>query len=400
MLLCCGFVYREDKIVEYSQYRELEISEIGVGCYGLGGAYGPVDEDGYKEVLRKAYESGVNLFDTAEAYGEGAERILGDVLEPFRGEVYISTKVGGKKDIESPLSYKHVKQACHKSLERLQTDYIDVYFIHFDDPDTPVSETLRALDDLRSEGKIRHYGVSHLPIQRIREYLEKGDVSFCLMELSPVARKSTEELLPLCRKYGVKGMAFSITGRGILTGKIRKNEGFKEGDIRKLDPQFKKARFDSAMKITERLQDLGDKYNKTSTQVAINWVLSQEGIISGLTGASSKEHLDENLGGSGWRMKKEDLEELEIFLESEDKKLAKKEPELIKEILTGELPAEDLKALHDLIYAIEASIDQGMAEEKELTPVARELLEFRKSEGDIEKNRLEQSRNKLKEIIL
>lgn len=364
-----------------------------MGCYGLSGAYGPVDKEQYKDVLQYAFESGVTLFDTAEAYGEDAERILGDALNPFRNEVHLSTK------IKPPLSYQAVKESCKESLKRLQTDCLDIYFVHFDDPATPVDETIEALSDLRTEGKIKQYGISHLPPQRVEEYLEKGDVSFCMMELSAVARRSREKSLPLCRKHGAKAIAFSVTGRGILTGKFRKNEKFEKGDMRNLDPLFKKARFDSAMRITEKLKALGEKYDKTSTQIGINWVLSHENVISALTGPSSKEHLEENLGGSGWKMEDEDLEELEEFLEKEDEKLTEKESEIIKEILSNDLPEDEDKAFHDLIYAMEASMDQDMGEEKKMTPIAQELMSLRKSERGIEKKKLKEIQEKIKELV-
>lgn len=307
--------------------------------------------------------------------------------------MYIATKV------KPPLSFHAVKESCEQSLKRLQKDQIDIYFVHSNDPATPVRETIAALEDLRSSGSIKHYGISHLPTERVNEYLEKGDVAFCLMELSAVARKSRKELLPLCQKQEAKAIAFSVMGRGILTGKFRQNEKFERGDIRNIDLLFKKVRFVSAMRITEKLEEIGEKYDKTSTQVAINWVLSHKNVISALTGPSSKEHLEENVGGAGWEMKAEDVAELEACLEKEDEILAEKEPEIIHEIMHSELPSAEEKAFNDLVYVIEASIHQDMEEEKAMIPVFRELSSLRKGKSGIEREKLKESKEKIKRIL-
>ncbi|MEF8832631.1 MAG: aldo/keto reductase [Candidatus Thermoplasmatota archaeon] len=254
-------------------------------------------------------------------------------------------------------------------MKRLNTEYIDIYLVHFDDPDTPVKETVEALDDLKDEGKINHYGVSHLPPEGVEKYLKEGDVSFCLVELSAVSRHDRKKLLPLCDEYGSKAIAFSVTGRGILTGKIDKNTEFDSGDIRKMDPLFKKERFRSALRIEEKLERVGKKYDRTSTQVAINWVLAQENIISALKGTSSKEHLEENVEASGWDLKKDDLKEIESFLDKEDKILKEKEPKIINNILKDRLSKEIEQAFNDLVYVMEVSIDRGMAKEKEIVPI-------------------------------
>jgi len=272
--------------MRYRSHNDLEVSEVGMGCYALSGSYGSVNPEKYKSVLNHALDLGINLFDTAATYGEEAEKLLGEVVSPIREDVVLSTKIGMGEDGKTSLAYEDVKNACEDSLDRLSTDYIDIYLVHFDDPETPVKETVKALEDLKQEGKIRHYGVSHLPTERVKEYLKKGDVSFCLMELSAVSRQSRKKLLPLCQEFGAKAIAFSVTGRGVLSGKINEDTEFDPSDIRKMDPLFKKERFKSALRISKKLEEIGKKYEKTSTQVAINWVLSQEGVVSALTGPS------------------------------------------------------------------------------------------------------------------
>ncbi|MBS3782165.1 MAG: aldo/keto reductase [Candidatus Thermoplasmatota archaeon] len=386
--------------MKYRSYKGLDISEVGMGCYALSGSYGSVDLENYKSVLNHALDLGINLFDTAATYGDEAEKILGEVITPVREDVIISTKIGMGDDGRPSLAYDDVKSACKNSLSRLNIDYIDIYLVHFDDPNTEVKETVHALEDLRNEGKIKHYGVSHLPAERVKEYLEEGDVSFCLMELSAVSRQSRKELLPLCQKYGTKAIAFSVTGRGILSGKIDEDSEFAPGDIRKMDPLFKKERFKSALRITEKLKEIGKKYDKTSTQVAINWVLSQDGVISALTGPSSKEHLEENVDSSSWNLKEADLREIESFLDKEEEMLEEKEPEIINEILKDGLPEKIEQAFNDLVYVMEVSIDRGMVEEKKIVPIFQELIGKKKGDEDLTYDQLEDIRRKVKGLIV
>ncbi len=376
-----------------------KISELGMGCYALSGAYGEVDKRKFQATLNHAESLGINYFDTAETYGEEAERILGEVIKPYRDDVVLSTKIGASpKNEKPPLSRENVKASCERSLERLQTDHIDIYFVHFDDPKTEVSETVEALDELKEEDKIKRYGVSHLPTKRIEEYLKEGNVSFCMMELSAAARESRKELLPLCRDHDAKAIAFSVTGRGILTGRFDGTETFDKKDLRDIDPLFKKERFSSSLRVAEKLEEIGEKYDKTPVQVAINWVLSQEGVISALTGTSSKDHLEENAGGAGWRLEKSDLDYLESFLEKEDEVLERKEDEIIKEVLNTE-PSDDLEeAFNDLVYVMEVSGSRGIVDESEIEPIFRKLYSLHKG-GDLDHPKIKDAQERLKEVI-
>ncbi len=387
------------RYLNYDKYEGKELSEIGMGCYALGGAYGSVNSKRYKEVLERAYDLGVNLFDTADTYGPKAEEILGETVSPFREEINISTKVGVKEGYEADLSYDSVVSACEESLERLDTSYIDFYFVHFDDPDTPVEETVGALEDLKTDGKIDNYGLSHLPIERVKEYVEKGDITISMLELSAVARDSKRELLPFYKKKDIGAFAFSVTGRGILTGRFDEKPEFEPGDIRNMDPLFKYTRFESALRIADKMEDVGGKYDKSSVQVAINWVINQDGIINALTGPSSVEHLEENVGGSGWYLYEEDLEELNSFIDDEEERLEKIEPKLVKKILTGELSEDTETAFNDLVYAMETSITRDMVNEGKIMPIFQKLMSQRKSEKGLTRKGLKSFQKEIKNTI-
>ena len=361
--------------MEYREHDGFRISEVGVGCYGLSGAYGSKDPEEFKRMIRCAYELGVNFFDTAEAYGD-AERVLGEAVGPFRDEVYIATKVGLREGIKPCLSRAYVQRGCEESLKRLGTDYIDLYQVHFDDPETPVEETIEVLEGLVRAGKVRRYGIGHLPVERVELYYNLGNVFSVLMELSAVARESRERLLPLCRSHGVGAIAFSVTGRGLLTG-IRKRPQFEPGDIRNIDPLFQRERFQSGLRVATKLAELGEGYGKTSAQVAIAWVLAQPGVICALTGPSTVAHLEENVGGSGWQLASEDLEELEAFLKRENAWLEKEQRASVASILQGPLPHDSSQAFTDVIYVIETALALGLTTEEEILPLFRELYGLR-----------------------
>jgi len=384
--------------MEYRKLDGREISEIGTGCYPLSGAYGSVDNSAYEKVLKRAVELGINFFDTADTYGPKAEEILGRVVKPHREEIVIQTKVGITQGNKPDLSYDSVYSACEKSLERLQTSYIDYYLIHFSDPETPVKETISAMKDLKDDGMIRGYGVGHISFEELQEYHEKGKLSTAMMELSPVERGARERLLPFCEKNGINGIAFSITGRGMMTGKFREEPDFEKGDIRNIDPLFKHARFQSALRVLDKFEDLAERHDKTPVQIAINWVLNQKGIKCALTGPSSKEHLEENIGGSGYDLYQEDLEELEMFFKEEDERLKKEELGVIKNILKQEAKRRDpSEFISDLVYAIESSIKYDIVDEKEVIPLFRRVLAMR---GDPDMGSLREIQKELRDIIL
>jgi len=385
--------------LRYNRFQGKEISEVGMGCYALSGAYGPVDRKVYKKVLEHAAQQGINFFDTADTYGPKAEQILGEVVSPIREEVILQTKVGIKEGSKPDLSYDAVMSACEDSLERLDTSYIDYYLVHFADPETSVEETVGAMKDLKTDGKIDGYGVSHIGLDEIRKYSKAGNISIAMMEFNAVSRKAKEELLPFCIKKDIGAVAFSVTGRGILTGKYSTGTHPEKAGIKSIDPLFKHAKLQSALRIVDRLKEIGRKYDKTPVQTAIRWVLSQEDIICALTGPSSKDHLDENLGGSGWEFYEEDLKELEEYLEEEEKWLNQKEPQVIRTLLTSSLNQDLQKAYSDMIYVIETSVQHSLTDEKEIMPTFQKLWSMKSSEDGITKEKIQKIQEELRNIL-
>lgn len=384
--------------MKYRKHRNLKLSEIGVGCYALSGAYGSVDVKRFQQMIHRAYELGVNFFDTAEAYGD-AEKYLGQVVQSFREDIIIATKVGVREGIRPNLSKEYIFKACDRSLRQLQTDYIDLYQVHFDDPDTPVNETVETLEELVREGKIRYYGIGHLPLHRVMSYLKLGSPFSILMELSAVARASRDELLPLCEEYGIGAIAFSATGRGLLTGKIRPDAKFEPGDIRNFDPLFQREQFQSGLRIKDKFRELANQYGKTPVQVAIAWVLAQPSIICALTGSSKIKHLEENIGGSGWALSRRNLASLEDFFNEENQWLQKQQRTALKRILSEALPKDPNQAFVDLIYVMETSHALGLLTEKEVRPVLQQLWEVKDKLNQSSRLKLQQVQKKLMATI-
>ncbi|HDQ73233.1 MAG TPA: aldo/keto reductase [Chloroflexi bacterium] len=354
----------------YRTYRGERLSKIGVGCYGVGGAYGEKDPQQYVGVLRRAAELGVTFFDTADVYGPG-EEVLGQALAPFRDRVWIATKVGASESGKPDCSRAHVVASCEQSVRRLGVERIDLYQIHFDDPCTPVDETVGALEELAAAGKIRYYGVGHLSPARVAEYLATGNVFSALVELSGVARGALRRTAPLCRARGVGLIAFSVTGRGMLTGQIGPDTAFEPGDIRRLDPLFQRARRASGLRVADEMRQLGERYGKSPVQVAIAWVLAQPGVICALTGPSTVAHLEENLGGSGWTLDADDLAALDHFLDTEEERLRREQVDELRAILQSKTPGEQPFA--DLVYVLETLVELELAEETEVIPAFQQL---------------------------
>jgi aryl-alcohol dehydrogenase-like predicted oxidoreductase len=364
--------------MRYRVHRGEKLSEIGFGCYALSGAYGQKDPEQFVALVRRAYDLGVTLFDTADIYGP-AEEVLGRAVAPFRDQVWIASKVGWGAAHRPDCSPGHVRASCEASLQRLGTDHLDLYQIHFHDADTPVEETVRALEDLKSTGKIRYYGLGHLPPDRMAEYMAAGQVFSALTELSAVARGALERHVPLCRDHGVGVIAFSVTGRGLLTGKIGPGHTFEEGDIRRIDPLFQRERLASGLRVLQKLKALGARYGRTPVQVAIAWVLAQPQIVCALTGPSTVAHLEENVGGSGWTLEAEDLAALERFFAEESDRLRREQVLSLQSILTGTLEPES--AFADLVYALETLAEMDLAPEEEIMPVYGMLMPLRKRPG-------------------
>jgi aryl-alcohol dehydrogenase-like predicted oxidoreductase len=357
----------------------LPISPIGFGCYALSGAYGArLDESQMIQIIQQAYASGILFYDTADKYGN-TEEILGKAVSSFRNKITIATKVGLTNSNTAKLTKEHVIASCEESLQRLKTDYIDIYQVHFDDPDTPVTETIEALEKLVKAGKIRCYGIGHLPMNKTLEYIKLGNVSTVLAEMNAASLNRYRELHPLQSKFDFSVIAFSVTGRGILTGEISSDTKFVNEDIRSIDPLFKRVRLASALRIAEKLKEIGMRYGRTSAQTAISWVIQNPGVALALTGPTKPEHLEENCKAMNWRLEKTDIEEINEFIQKEEDAVRESTENEIYNILSSALSSNFERASNDLIYVLEHSIESGKIDNEAAVPICLSILNMRKS---------------------
>jgi len=304
----------------------LKVSEISLGSWLTYAGY--VDEKKSRNIIHEAYESGVNFFDTANVYMQGeAEKIVGKALKQYPRDRYVlSTKVYfpmGDGPNDRGLSRKHIMDQCHASLKRLGVDYLDIYYCHRYDPETPVDETLRAFDDLIRQGKILYAGVSEWSAPQITEAIRIAD-QYTLDKIvvnqpryNMFQRYIEDDVIPTATKYGVGQVVFSPLAQGVLTGKYKRGEKLPENS-RAMDPQGKRfvQRFlneENLIKV-EKLQELADDEGMTLVQLALAWVLRLPSVSSAIVGASKPSHIRDNVTASGITLSEETIEKVKMIL--------------------------------------------------------------------------------------
>jgi aryl-alcohol dehydrogenase-like predicted oxidoreductase len=376
---------------------ELTVSEIGLGTYTASGVYGRNNLEDIKEVILRALELGITYFDTAPGYGD-AEKLLGSSLKGMREKITLATKFSlmGIKDegIEN-----YIISSLQSSLKNLETNFVDLYFVHFDSLITPVQIIIDTLEKLRREGKIRYYGIGHINLGRINEYRKFGNVSAYMIEMHPAQIKPYKKILSVAQKDNSGLIAFSTSGRGLMSGKIQK-PNFGEGDIRNLDPTFYGKRLKSGLRIAERLAEIGKEYKKSAIQVGINWILSKPSISCALIGPSNIEHLKENVDSVNFKLKGKDFNIIDNLIQKEEENFDKAVRVEIEEILKNPISISIETEFKALIYVVEEAIDTGLAGEKEILPIVQNLFLLRKMDRQKQRRELKEAKEKIKDIIL
>lgn len=304
----------------------LKVSEISLGSWLTYG--NSVEKDQARKVIHKAYELGINFFDTANVYARGeAERIVGEILEEFPRDSYVlATKVFwpmGDGPNDRGLSRKHVFEQLHASLKRLNKDYVDIYYCHRYDPETPVDETLRTIDDMVRQGKVLYVGVSEWTAAQIEEALKTADRYLLdrIVVNQPIYnmlnRYIEKEVIPVCEKNGIGQVVFSPLAQGVLTGKYRKGQAIPE-DSRAKDPKanqgITKLLNDEVLDKVERLIGVAKEEGITLSQLALAWILRQPNIASALIGATRPEQVEENVKAVDVQLSQETLDRIETIL--------------------------------------------------------------------------------------
>lgn len=305
----------------------LEVSELGFGCMNIAWAYGdpPSREDSIK-LIRKAYEEGIRFFDTAEIYGPHiSEQITGEALKSVRNDVVIASKIGFDIDFDSGqmmggLNSKpeHIKQAVNYMLKRLQTDHIDLLYQHRVDPNVPIEEVAGAMAELIKEGKIRHYGLSEAGAATIRRAHAEHPVTAVQNEYSFWTRDPEAEVIPVCEELGIGFVPWSPLGMGYLTGTVKSDYQFSEGDIRKSlnFPRFSKEALVKNQPIVDLLIKAGEKHQATPGQVSLAWLLTKKPFIVPIPGTRIISHMQENTSAVKVKLSTSDIQELETGFNS------------------------------------------------------------------------------------
>jgi aryl-alcohol dehydrogenase-like predicted oxidoreductase len=317
--------------MEYRRFgrTELKVSAIGFGCWGIGGTYGRIDESEFQRAVAQAIDNGITCFDTAEAYGMGvSEEALARALGGCRSDVVIATKFGVGYD-EMPnrrdSSRARVLASIDKSLHRLRTDHVDIYLVHWPDPNTPLDETMSALDDIVRQGKARYIGVSNFRLAQIEQAMRLRRVDVVQYAWNMFDRRMQAEIFPYCAAQQIGVMAYGSLAYGMLSGTFHAAMQFDENDWRSkagmlgsinlFRTLFGPEHFQRNLAAVEDLKRLATKYDKSLPQFALRWTLSNPVVGTALVGFRTPTEVTENLGALGWEISNADLAEVDAILD-------------------------------------------------------------------------------------
>ncbi|HET8599425.1 MAG TPA: aldo/keto reductase [Segeticoccus sp.] len=296
----------------------LEVSRIAFGTWQVSGEWGSFDAEQAKQAIRHARELGVNLFDTAQAYGFGqAETVLGEALrselDRERESIVIATKGGINPGTDRPRdsSREFLRQGVEESLQALQVDYIDLYQVHWPDDQTPFEDTAGYLQELVDEGKIRHVGVSNYDEQQMAAFAQTRPVETLQPPYHLFRRQIEERILPYVRQHDIGTLAYSPLGSGLLTGTMDEHTTFESSDWRSKASAFQGEKFRQNLAVVERLKALAADKGIDVAQLAIAWVLAQDGLDCAIVGARSSRNIERSCGAADVELTADELAEIE-----------------------------------------------------------------------------------------
>lgn len=266
------------------------------------------------EAVHRAIDLGINIFDTAPIYGLGhSEEVLGKTLGTKRKRVIIATKVGltwEKRDTFQKFtnsSPANISREIDESLRRLKTDYIDLYQIHWPDPNTSIEDTMAVLEKLKSAGKIRCIGCCNFSLELLRDSLKYGKIKTLQIPYNLVDRKVEKDLLPFCQENGIGVLTYSSIAQGLLSGKYDENTKFGSDDYRSKSQYFQGEALRRSLNVVDKLQLLAKKLNKTPAQIALRWVLQNPSVTTALVGVKNPAQVEQNMLASDFALSEEDM---------------------------------------------------------------------------------------------
>jgi aryl-alcohol dehydrogenase-like predicted oxidoreductase len=307
------------------QLRDLEVSAIGLGCMGMSAFYGSTDEEEGIETIRRALELGVDFIDTAQLYGPLTnESLVGRAVAGRRDEYVIATKFNRRMDGAVPGdmssvgpqdgSADHVRSSIEGSLRRLGTDYVDLYYQHRVDPNVPIEETVGAMAELVTEGKIRHIGLSEAAADTIRRANAVHPIAAVQSEYSLWSRDPEDQVLPTCRELGIGFVPYSPLGRGFLAGRFTSPDELDEGDFRRAGPRFTGHNLQANLRLADKVKEIAAEKGVTPAQLAIAWLLAQGDDIVPIPGTKRRSYLEQNAAAVDVRLAADDLTRIDAEL--------------------------------------------------------------------------------------
>ena len=300
----------------------LKVPAIGLGCMGMSFAYGPADESRSLRTLQRSLELGINFWDTAEIYGPYAnEELLGKALAGRRDKVIVATKFAWRfgpngERLKLDGSPANLRRALEGSLKRLRTDYVDLFYQHRVDLETPIEETVGAMAALVKEGKVRHIGLSEAGPVTIRKANAVYPLAAVQSEYSLWETGPREKVLPVLRELGIGLVAYSPVGRGFLTGAIKSPDDLPEGDFRKGSPRFQGENFKVNLRLADAVRELARAKKAAPGQIALAWLLHQGEDIVPIPGTTKPEHLEENAAAADLELTDGDLKAIDGILKT------------------------------------------------------------------------------------
>jgi aryl-alcohol dehydrogenase-like predicted oxidoreductase len=291
----------------------LEVSQLGLGCMGMSEFYGIHNDEESIKTLHHAVDLGITFFDTSDMYGPYKnEELLNKAFKGIRDKLVIATKFGimrtGDPNVRAINGNpEYVKSSCDASLKRLGVDYIDLYYQHRIDTNTPIEDTIGAMSDLVKEGKVRYIGLSEAGPNTIKRAHKVHPLTALQSEYSLWSRDPEDEIFPVVKGLGIGFVAYSPLGRGFLTGRFKSTDDFEENDYRKYSPRFQGDNFKKNLKLVDTINEIAKTKGVTPGQLALAWVITQNNFIVPIPGTTKAKHLDENIAALEIKITNEEL---------------------------------------------------------------------------------------------
>jgi aryl-alcohol dehydrogenase-like predicted oxidoreductase len=305
---------------------DMETTPIGFGSWAIGGpgwvaGWGPQDDEESVGAIKRALELGVNWIDTAAVYGLGhSEEVVARALKGVSERPYVFTKCSmiwdDNGEVGHSLKSGSVKRECEDSLKRLQTDVIDLYQIHWPNPDEEIEEGWSAMAELKAEGKVRYIGVSNFDVDQMKRAQEIAPIDSLQPPYSMISREVEDEILPYCREQNIAVIVYAPMKSGLLTGKMTREraENLPEDDWRSRSPEFQEPRLSRNLELVELVKDIGSRHDRSPGEVAIAWTLRLPAVTGAIVGGRRPEQVDGIVGAADLQLTGDELDEIEAFL--------------------------------------------------------------------------------------